>query len=218
MALHTLPAAQSGRWHFPLLGPVLLPGPCGAAGAQLQGGAGSPHPWGQGRGTAGGWPAAPASRARAGTPCPRHTWFVLQMCVLHVEPSIAAGKRGPPKGVCPGRGGEGMWLLAKRMPRQGQERKEGEERKVVTSGWKVIIDWLAYSCFSATTPSLSTFFFLLLVCFRFFICKGKSSFFFLPRRIKKAKNTGKEEERKVTHSFPDSFTKHRAERKGERRS
>ena len=50
-------------------------------------------------------------------------------------------------------------LLAKRMPRQGQERKEGEERKVVTSGWKVIIDWLAYSCFSATTPSPSTFFF-----------------------------------------------------------
>ena len=64
------------------------------------------------------------------------------------------------------------------------------------------------------------FFFLLLVCFRFLICKVKSSFFFFfsQRRIKKAKNTGKEEERKVTHSFPDSFTKHTAERKGERRS
>ena len=51
------------------------------------------------------------------------------MCVSHVVPSNAAGKLGPPKGVCPGRGGEGMRLLAKRMPRQGQERKEGEEKE-----------------------------------------------------------------------------------------
>lgn len=113
-----------------------------------------------------------------------------------------------------------MRLLAKRMPRQGQERKEGEEKESghlwVEGYYRLTGLFMLFGCYSL--PFLRFFFFfLLLVCFRFLICKVKS-FFFFPRRIKKAKNTGKEEERKVTHSFPDSFTKHRAERKGERRS
>lgn len=160
-----LPAAQSVRWHFPLLGRVLLPGPWGAAGAQLQGVAGSPHPWGQGKGTACGWAAAPASRAWAGTPCPRHTWLVLQMCVSHVVPSNAAGKLGPPKGVCPGRGGGGMRLLAKRMPRQGQERKEGGRKgKWSPLGGRLLqTDWFIHA-FWLLLPPLPSFFF----CFFFF--------------------------------------------------
>lgn len=106
---------------------------------------------------------AAAFLSRAGTPCPFHTWLVLQMCVLHVMPSTAAGKVGPPKGVCAGRGREGMWLLAPRTQRQGQDRKGGkkkqggeEGRKAVISGWKVIMDWFCSTCV-LLGPTLTSF-------------------------------------------------------------
>lgn len=209
-----LPAAQSVRWHFPLLGPVLLPGHEGSRGS-VTGVAGSPHPGARERNCVWlGQPLLGSPEPGLGTPCPRHTWLVLQMCVSHVVPSNAAGKLGPQREFVLGEVEKecGSWLRG--CQGKGRKGRRGKKRKVVTSGWKVITDWLVYSCFLAATslPSVFFFFFLLLVCFRFLICKVKS-FFLFPRRIKKAKNTGKEEERKVTHSFPDSFTKHRAERK-----
>lgn len=112
-----------------------------------------PHPGGPRKGICS--VAAAAFLSCAGTPCPFHTWLVLQMCVLHVMPSAAVGKVGPPKGVCAGRGREGMWLLAQRTRRQGQERKGGgkEGRKAVTSGWKVIVDWLCFTCVLLGPPT-----------------------------------------------------------------
>lgn len=100
----------------------------GAAGAQLQGVATSPPPLGPGKGTEPQWRLLPF-QACAGTPCPFHSWLVLQMCVSHVMPSASAGKLGPPKGVCAGRGREGMWLLPERTQRQGQDRKERKFKK-----------------------------------------------------------------------------------------
>lgn len=33
-----------------------------------------------------------------------------------------------------------MWLLAKRMQGKSRKGRRGKKRKVVTSGWKVVID------------------------------------------------------------------------------
>lgn len=127
----------------------------GAAGAQLQAVAGSPLPLGPGKGLCCGGCRPLPFWACAGTPCPFHSWLVLQMCELHVMPSASVGNLGPPKGVCAGRGREGMWLLPKRTQGQGQERKGGKKngRKVVTSGCKVIMDWLSFIC-AFLVPSL----------------------------------------------------------------
>lgn len=160
---------------FPLLGCLLLhsPGERQLGLVERQSPA-PPTPGAPGRESAAVATAA-TSPSCAGTPCPFHTWLVLQMCVLHVMPSAAAGKLGPPKGVCAGRGRERMWLLAKRTPRQGQERKgrkKKEGRKERGNPWVESYCGLALFCFCSSVAHHPTLPFPA-ACFTIFNLKSK---------------------------------------------
>lgn len=53
-------------------------------------------------------------------------------------PSATAGKLGPPKGVCAGRGRERMWLLAKRTQGKGRKGGEGEKQPLWVEGYSLL--------------------------------------------------------------------------------
>lgn len=116
-------------------------------------------------------------------------------------PSATAGKLGPPKGVCAGRGRERMWLLAKRTQAKG--RKGGVVREESShSGWKVTLHWLWYNGCSVS-PSITTCLFLLNLqhVLDLLICRLK---YFL-RRIKEVKTKEESKEGRwpiqLTHWF-----------------
>ena len=107
---------------------------------------------------------------------PPHLISFANVCVARCAKQCS-GETRTPKGSLSWERWRRNAALGDAKARAGKEGG-GKKRKVVTSGWKVTTDWLVYSCFLAATPSPSfVFFFLLQVCFRFLICKVKSSFF-----------------------------------------
>lgn len=155
-------------WHFPLLGPLLLPEPVRGSRGSVTGSRRLTRPLGPGRGKRGGAAAAAFRSLGWDSLSPLHLISFANVCATPLCPVPQRGN-GTPQGVCAGRDGEGMWLLAKQTPRQGQEKKEAKKKKKKESGHLWVEGYyrltLVYLCFSATTaPSL---FFWLLACFRF---------------------------------------------------